>query len=675
MTDSTPLAGTGWPPELLDYRHVTPETIAATLDDALGAADAAIAEAIAASDDPGATFDAVLGRIDQALADRWNATRGHCEFMVHVHPDEAVRTASQRATERALTWRKALPLREDVGDAVTRYAASADAAGLDGEDRRILDRWLLEVRRAGYGLGADVRADLGATNARIIELETEFERNLADWQDGIDVTEDDLAGLPESYVEGLREGPVAGTRRVSLDYPDYYPFMEGSPRRDLREALARKMASKAVAANRPILEELLALRRGQAAILGYPSWAHYQIEPRMARTPERVAEFHGQLLPPLHALAGKELEAMAARLHADTGDPLVQEWDVRFYDQRIRAEEHDVDPDVVADYLTLDAVLAGMLALTGRVFGLRYVERTETRAWHPEVRLLDVLDDASGALLGWCYLDLHPRPGKYGHAAADLLRVPQVRRDGRRTPGVSVIMANLPRATASGAARLRHDDVVTLFHEFGHVLHQVLGTARHFGTSMYHVEWDFVEAISQIMENWAWEPDIVGGIGSHHLTGEPMPAELVRRLAATRTVNLGLNYLQWFAGYADFDMAVHGPDPVDLDEAMRHADAVRMRPTIEGTFWPAGFGHIAGGYDAGYYGYLWSLVYGDDLWSRFEAEGIESREVGAAFRREILEPCAVRDAEQLVEAFLGRPSSNAAFLRRAGIELEAPAGG
>jgi thimet oligopeptidase len=669
--DMTPPTATGaeaWPLELADYRSVTPEALTGTLDLALAAAEAAIADAVAASGDPASTFDDVPGRIDRALTDLWNTAHGPSEIMVDLHPDEAVRTASQAARERVVTWRRSLPLRDDLGDAIDRYAASPDAAHLAGEERRVLDHWVQEVRRAGHGLAAGARAELRAMVARVVELEAAFQRNIAEWEDGIDVTPADLAGMPDTYIEALGPGSSPGTLRISLAYPEILPFLGSSSRRDLRETLMRKMDSRAMDANRVILEELLDLRRRQALLLGYPSWAHFRIEPKMAGTPERVAAFHETLFTPLHALAGPQFTAIADRLEADTGDRVIGDWDVRYYKQRILAEEHDVDQQLVADYLTLEAVLDGLLDLTARVFGLRYVEHTETRAWHTDVRLLEVLDAGGGERLGWCYLDLHPRPGKFSHGAADVLRFPLVTREGVRSPGVSVIMVNMPRSSATAPARLEHGDMIVLFHEFGHVLHGILGTTRYYGTAMYAVQEDFIEAVSQIMENWAWEPSILQAVSRHHQSGEPMPPDLAERLVAARTVNLGVDFLQWFGGYADFDLTVHGPEPVDLDEAVRHADSVRMRTSPEGTFWPASFGHIADIYDAGYYGYLWSLVYGDDLWSRFEAEGIDSPAVGAAFRREILEACAVRDANDLVESFLGRPSTSEAFLWRAGLE-------
>ncbi len=591
--------------EPFDYRTVTPDGIRAAAEAGFAAADALIAEASAsaATDDP--RFADVVGRIDRAEGDLWTVG-GRTGFLVRVHPDDDLRAAAQAIEERLNAWRQELVLRDDVATAIRTYADSTDAASLVGEEGRLLDRWLRDLRRAGHGLPDQERAEIKAITERIVVLESAFERNLGEWSDGIDLDRDDLVGLPGAYIDRLGPGAAPGTLRVSLDYPDYYPFMEGSPRRDLRRILATKMASRAVAVNRPILEETLVLRRRKAQLLGYPSWAHFRIEPKMAATPERVAAFHDEILPALRTLAEAEHATMRGHLQRDTGETDLSPWDIPYYDQRIRTEEYGVGPDDVSAYLPLGATVDGLLELTGDVFGLDYVRVAESMAWHPEVPRYEVRDRATAESLGWFYLDLHPRPGKFGHAMAWPIRLAHEDANGYRVGGISAVVANVPRASADDPGLLRHDDMVMLYHEFGHVLHEVIGRNRSFRLSMWDVELDFPEAISQIMENWAWSPAILGRVTRHHATGEPMPATLADRLAASRNVDIGSEYLRSFGLYGDFDLRVHGPEPVDLDEAKAAADAVRLLPSIPDSFWPAAFAHIVAGYDAGYYGYLWS---------------------------------------------------------------------
>lgn len=665
-TEEEPDSDPGWPVDLHDYRQAGGHGVTEIVDSAIARADAHVERAIQAAQHEGATFVDVIGRLDEALGDLMDAN-GRSGFLVSVHPDEGVRAAAQAADERVTMWKRSLALRDDLAAAVTQYARTADANGLAGEERRLLEHWQRDLRRAGHDLPVETRAEIRELTTRAVALEAAFQRNVNEWSDGVDLAPEDLAVLPGTYIAALKPGTTTGTYRVSLANPDYFPFMQGSPRRDLREVLARKRANRAVDSNRPILEELLAIRRRHAEILGYPSWAHYRIEPKMAHTPERVMEFHASLFPSIQHMARGEFAAMTARLLADTGGADLRIWDTLYYDERIRAEEHGVDQDEVSAYLTLDAVVDGLLDLTQDVFGLRYIEAADPGAWDPEVRRFEVQDASSGMRLGWFYMDLHPRPGKFQHAMAYPVRLSRRGADGVRRGGISAIVCNVPRATPAGPARLRHDDAEMLFHEFGHVLHEVLGTNAYYGTSMELLEDDFPEAISQIMENWIWEPDILERICRHAETGAAMPRELAERVAASRNVNIGSKFLSSFCVLGDLDMRLHGPERVDLDEAKRAADVVRGLPSIEDSFWPASFAHLVGGYDAGYYGYLWSVVYGDDLWSRFAAEGITSPAVGAAYRREILEPGASRDADVLVEAFLGRPSTNEAFLRRTGI--------
>jgi thimet oligopeptidase len=656
---------------LYDYRTVTPETVAREADEAIQRADALVASAVATHQQP--SFDATLTRLELAGAEI-SVGYGRSAFMAHVHPDAAVRDAGQAAEERITKWRVGLIFRDDVYRAVTAFAATPEAAQLTGEQALLLEHWQRDLRRAGHELPSDQRAELERLRSRLVELEVAFARNLAEHQDWIEVDRDGLEGLPESFIERLKPGSSEGTYRVSLDYPEVNPFLERAVRREHRETIFRKNWNKAVVQNRPLLTEALELRQRIATLLGHPTWAHYAMEVKMAASPERVRDFYQQLVPPLEAAAREEVEALSRRhREAGHGDP-IQAWDWVFYDTRQSMEEHGVDQEQVSEYLELDAVLDGMFALTGDVFGLDYERVPDAHGWHPSVQLFRIRDRASGQLLAHFYADLFPREGKYGHAAAFPIVIGHSGADGTYVEPVSAIVANFTPPSENRPSLLTHGphgEIETLFHEFGHILHMSLTRARFVRFSGAETEWDFVEAPSQIMEHWVWEPDVLARFARHYRNGEPIPRDLVERMAASRYLNVGVRATrQVFFG--TMDLALHQADgQPDMERAMRESFAVTQLPYPDDTFMLAGFGHLMGGYDAGYYGYLWAEVIGDDMWSRFAAEGVTSPEVGAAYRRAILEPNGSKPGDELVRDFLGRPYSIDSFLRMRGMPVPA----
>lgn len=358
---------------------------------------------------------------------------------------------------------------------------------------------------------------------------------------------------------------------------------------------------------------------------------------------------------------------MTELLERDEGHRDFRSWDLRFYETRLRKKEYGVDPFEVAEYLPVDQVLEGLFSITGEVFDLSYEELPNGKSWHRDARLFAVSDRRSGEPLAQFFMDLHPRQGKFTHAAAWPLRPGRASAEGKVISPVSAIVANLPKPSAGKPALLQHDDVVTLFHEFGHVLHMSLSKARFTRFSGAQTEWDFVEAPSQIMEHWCWQPEVLRRFARHHQTGEPIPAVLVDQLVAAKNLNTGLFHLRQIS-YGQLDLRYHGPDEhKDLDGILRETYSIGLIPFPEGTFFPASFGHLMEGYDAGYYGYLWAKVLGDDMFSRFEATAPTDPDVGARYRRVILEPNGTVDADVLVRDFLGRAPSSDAFLRYNGI--------
>ncbi len=652
---------------LFDYTTVTARSIEAALDAALAKADGFIAEMVDCQDDR--TFANTLGPAERA-AQTVAIAYGQGPFLGETSPDEEVRTAARALEEKLAKWGVDLVFREDVYQAVAEYAATDEAASLAGEPTRLLEFMLRDFRMAGHELAIDDRDKLKELNERLVELSIAFSTNIAEYEDYLVVTRADLDGLPDSYIEGLKPGEKPNTFCVSMDYPDVVPFIENVRNRDLREALQKKFSNRAAEANRPVIQEAVEIRQQIADIFGVDSWAHHSMQLKMAKTPEAVFEFYDSIVPGLTTQARAEIERMAALLHADTGADELELWDWRYYDTVLKRDEFGVDNQRVSEYLSLNRVVKGMFDLTSEMFGVTYTEVTPANAWHEDVTLWQVTEADSGNTIGHFYMDLFPREGKFSHAAAWPL-VPAHRGPDGYVKPVSAIVANFPKPSPDRPSLLQHGDAVTLFHEFGHILHMTFSKAELLRFSGASTEWDFVEAPSQIMEHWCWEPDILRRFASHHETNEVMPDDLLEQLAASRYLNESLAKLRQVT-YGMLDMYLHGPGrPNSLDEALRKANEFSLLPHPEGTFFLGSFGHMFG-YDAGYYGYLWAEVFGDDMFSRFLADGIDNPAVGMDYRNLVLAPNGTKDAIDLVRQFLGREPSSEPFLTKLGIEQETP---
>jgi thimet oligopeptidase len=644
---------------LFDYTALTAASVRADADRSLAAADDLVTSIVdGSSADPLGTYTAVYDAVGQAF--------GRTAFMGYVHPDPEVRQIGKEIEERIQKWGVEVVFRDDFYAAIKRYSESPQAQSLTGERARLLEFVQRDLRRAGHELSPEDRAEVKRLTQRLVELGVAFERNIAEDQRTVVVDEAGLEGLPDSYREGLQSGEEAGTYRVTTAYPEYFPFMENGRRRDLRARLRLEFDSRAIEPNRPILEEAVAIRSRIASIFGQESWAEHQLEERMAKEPAAVHAFYAGLVPALTDKGLMEKSVLADMLKADENDGELQAWDWRYYGNRLRLRDYGIDPMEVASYLPLSAVLDGLFDLTGEVFGLRY-ETVEAPAWHLDVQTYAITDAATGETIAHFHMDLFPREGKFSHAAAFPLVQGRRLPDGSYQKPVSAIVANMTKPTATQPSLLQHSEVVVLFHEFGHILHQTLTKAELTRFAGSETETDFVEAPSQIMENWTWEPGVLQRFARHHETGEPIPPDLVERMVAARRLNIGITTLRQIQ-LGMLDLELHGPgSEKDLEEITRRINEVTLLPYQEGTFFPASFGHMFG-YDAGYYGYLWSEVFGDDMWSRFAQEGVTNPEVGMAYRREILEKGGSADGGELLRNFLGRDPSNQAFLHKLGID-------
>ncbi len=648
--------------QIPDFSQLAPDTIASACQSAIDTCDATIAAMLAV---PAAerTFANTLLALEEAYQQIEFAS-GTYAFMAYVSPDEALRDAARAWDERLDKYLVGLGFREDIYAAVREFASTAEAAALEGEDARLLERTLRDYRRNGFDLEPGQRNTLRRYFDELVELGNAFPRGIDDWDDGLDLTREDLDGLPESFIGGLKE--EGGRYRVSLAYPEFYPFISNATNGQLRKELFEKEQSKGGEENVKRLERALELRQRAAEVLGYDSWAAYAIEPRMADSRETVAAFLDDLRDRVAIKADADLRLLSAEKVAAGGDATVNIWDWRYCHNLLMKNRFAVDDFQVAEYFPLDACIDGLFGMTQQMLGIRY-EPVDAPTWHSDVRVYDICNEGEATPFARFYMDLFPRPSKYGHAAAFTIRRGRTLPDGSYQQPASAIVANFTKPSADQPSLLRHSEVIVFFHEFGHILHQTLTKTVRARFSGSATERDFVEAPSQMLEHWCWEPEVLRGFARHYQTGEPLTANLLDAMVAAKNASSGIMTLRQLF-FAMLDLAYHSPgydgDSTALTERLHDVTGFPYPP---GTHFQSGFGHLFG-YDAGYYGYLWSHVFGDDMYTRFEEAGPLNPEVGRRYRELILERGGAVDGSQLVRDFLGREPNNVAFLRGLGLE-------
>ena len=652
--------------ELPDYANMTSTALASGCRTAIEDCDARIAELVAIPAGRRTFANTVLAA-EEARAALREARAAWC-MLENAYPDPDLREAAREWGERLDKRTVGIDLDERVHRAVREYAASAQAEALTGTDARLLGDLLRDYRRSGIGLPTAERERIRVLRDELVDLASAFHATLAGWSDGIVVERDELDGLPESYIDGLER--VGSGYRVSLDYPDFTPFMAEARSSRRRRELMEKDQRKGGPENVARLERALAVRHEIAQILGYRSWAAYVTETRMAKTPEAVVAFLDDLRERAAVKAAADLLDMADASEKAGGSREMRLWDLPFAMSRLKQQRYALDDSKIAEHLPLQACLDGLFATTGALLGIRFEEAAQAAVWHPEVRTFDVYEAAGGAPFARFHLDLFPRPDKYKHAMASVLRPGRRLADGSYQQPVAVMLVNLTRPSAQGPSLLRHSELVTLFHEFGHVLHDVLTRVEHGRYSGSETEIDFVEAPSQMLEHWCWEPSVLGSFARHHDTGEPLPPDLLTALRSAKSAASGVQTM-WQLAFATLDFAYHSDQYANDSGSSTTTTVAEIWARhgldhLEGTHLQSGFSHLFG-YDTSYYSYLWSQAVGDDMYTLFEAAGPLDPATGAHYRRTVLERGGSLDAGVMLREFLGREPSNTAFLRGIGL--------
>ncbi len=600
--------------------------------------------------------------LDGALGDL-EAETAAATFLKYVSPDPALRAAAHEAETQGARFLVDVFAREDLYAAVK----AGPPEGLPPEAARLREKTLDQFRRSGLDLGTLDRARLTLLQKQLLDLELTFGKNLNEVRTYLAATKADLDGLPDEFVAGLARLDD-GRYKVTLDYPDALPFMANARRPEARERLHRLTNSRGVPENVALLEEILSLRRRAAGLVGAPSFAHHILSERMAKSPEAVMAFLSRLRRRLDAKAGPERERLLALKRRDEpGAERLEAWDVAYYHNQLKKTAYAVDEFELMEYFPADRVIAGLLELCSGLFSLRFTP-APAAAWHPDVRAFDCADSASGRILGRFYLDLFPREGKFKHAAVFPLVRGQREADGSYRKPSAAMVVNFSPPAGGRPSLLKHSEVETLFHEFGHVLHNLLTESPYHRFAGTRVARDFLEAPSQIMENWAWDRGVLRSLSGHWRDGRPLPDALSGPLLSSRHVDSGIFSLRQLA-FALIDQALHTAEAGDPGEVYKRLySEVTTFDVSDDTRPEAGFGHLMS-YAASYYGYLWSDVYSADMFSAFAASGdVLSPALGARYRKTVLAPGGSREEGGLVREFLGREPSEDAFLRSLGLE-------
>jgi thimet oligopeptidase len=603
-----------------------------------------------------------LAFLDEALT-QINSANYFAGLMQQVHPDAAFRDRATEMVRKASAAQTALSLNHEVYQAL----AGLDLSKGDAATRYYVKRQLLEFRLAGVDKNDATRAQLKKLNDELTEQQSMFDRNISDDQKKVEVTDPkELEGLPQDYIDRHKPG-TDGKIYITTNYPDALPALKFSKSDDLRRRLFEAFQTRAYPKNKDVLESMMKTRYQMATLLGYSSWADYNAADKMIRTGGRIGDFIQKIDSAARPIAKREYDMLLAeKQKADPSAKGVGDYEVSYLSELVRRSQFNFDSQAVRPYLPFDEVRKGILDTASTLFHVTFRQEENLPAWDPSVETWEVVD--RGKTIGRFYLDMHPRPGKFSHAemapVLDGIR-------GKQLPE-AILVCNFPVPTADDPGLMEYGDVVTFFHEFGHLMHWILGGQQQWaGISGITMEGDFVEAPSQMLEEWMHSPQVLASFARHYKTGEPIPAELVERMNRATAFGRGTWVSQQNEYTAiSYDVYKTKPEDVDLD-AVTGADQKKytLFTPLPGTHLYSAFGHL-GGYSSAYYTYLWDKVIAEDFFSQFDRGNLLGGKAPMRYRRAVLEPGGSQSANELVRNFLGREQNMAAFQKWMGEEFE-----
>ncbi len=608
-----------------------------------------------------------LGYLVQRASDRLGLTE-------QTSTNAAVRDAATDAIKKLSDWSVGTDYREDVYAAVKAYANTQPV--LAGEDKKLFDETLRDYHRAGLNLPKDQRDEVEKLRKQLTAMETDFEENVTKATKSLKFTKAELEGVPEDFLsqQGIKTGDDEYTLKANITF-HYLMVEENASREATRRRMMTERCNLVREQNIPLLQKILVTRDEIAHRLGYASWADYATEVRMVKNAATAIDFEQKLKTGLQPKFDAELKEFREMKIKQTGDPnaTIKIWDTAYFSNELKKEKYNVDAEQLRVYFPMDRVLNGLFTIYQRIFGLKFERVEAPYKWVGDLQLYTVSDAKTGEPLGLFYLDLFPREGKYNHFAEFGIIEGKLLPDGKYQRPVCALVCNFPPPQPDKPSLMSHDEIETIFHEFGHAMHTILTRAKYSRFSGTSVPQDFVEAPSQMLENWAWDKTVLDSFAADYRDPKKkIPQEILAQLKASRLATEGTYYRRQLS-FGLMDLALHTQiHATNADNVLPLSNQVLSDvslPVPPDTAFVAYFSHIIG-YGAGYYGYAWADAIAADMATVFEKspDGYFDKTAGMRMRKEIYEVGDSRDVNVSIEKFLGRPRSLEPFLKKIGVE-------
>ncbi len=658
----------------------TPEAVDTLMKSAMAKANKALDE-IGAQDLKKVTFKSTVVALDDLVYEA-NIAANKATMIKETNTDEKMRAAGENAVKVFQDWAVGIDYREDVYRAIKAFADTHPK--LAGEDEKLLKETLRDYRRAGLSLYPESRKAVEDLRKQLAKLGTDFDTNIVNAKGPVVFTKAELDGVPDSFLAspGIKTGDDAYTVMANVTW-QYRTVMENAKNEATRKKLYIARSTLAKDTNVTVLNQMLALRNKIALRLGYKSWDDFQTEVKMAKSGAGAKKYINDLIAGIQPKFAAEVAELQKMKAADTHDPKtkIDHWDWRYYDNQLIKQKFAVDKEALRNYFPFQRVLQGMFDIYQGIFGLKFYQITPPQKWIEDLQLYVVTDSATGEPLGLFYLDMFPREGKFNHFAEFEILGGKLSADGKYQRPTVALLCNFPPPSADQPSLMTHTDVETLFHEFGHALHSIVTKAKYGRFAGTHVPGDFVEAPSQMLQNWVWDKQVLDTFAADYRDpSKKIPAETIQKMNDAKLATAGVFYRRQFA-FASIDLTLH-----DVHPEGKAYDCVAMsNPVLQRVFLPIDssttfvtyFGHL-NGYDAGYYGYAWADAIAADMATVFEKAKNKylDREAGLRLRHEIYEQGDSREVSLSIEKFLGRKQSIQPFLKNLGIgeQKKKPAG-